>query len=278
MRNDFAVMICSHGRAETLTSYDMLRNQGYTGKIFVVIDDEDEQEEQYKKRFDCVEVFCKEAEYIKADGVIPGKQKGILYARNACYDIAKRHDVKYFAEIDDDFSGLYFRYESEGKCKAKKINPLDGLFEVVCDLFESESLYAASILSQGNYIGGIKSAGLNKAIRICTSMFFLSTERRIDFISSMNEDVCTCMHYGKMGKVFIGLNGTMCETEPIGNNRFGNGMAEFYQKTSPYFRQFIPVIVRPDCMYVMERKETIKGGFRWANAVPMIINERYKRA
>ena len=99
MRDDFAVMICSHGRAETLTTYDALKKCGYSGKIIIVIDDEDEQQNAYNERFDHVEVFCKEDYFREADGVIEGKQKAILYARNACYDIAEKKRAFIFCRI-----------------------------------------------------------------------------------------------------------------------------------------------------------------------------------
>lgn len=48
MRDDFAVMICSHGRAETLTTYDALKKHGYSGKIIIVIDDEEAAAQGYE--------------------------------------------------------------------------------------------------------------------------------------------------------------------------------------------------------------------------------------
>lgn len=131
MRDDFAVMICSHGRAETLTTYDALKKCGYTGKIIIVIDDEDDQHDAYKALFECVEVFCKEDYYRAADGVIEGKQKGILYARNACYDIAIKNGLSYFVEMDDDLSAFYLRYIAEDKAKSAKISCLDDVFDAM---------------------------------------------------------------------------------------------------------------------------------------------------
>lgn len=260
-----------------MTTHDMLRLQGYTGKIIVVIDDEDDQRPEYESRFEHVEVFCKEAEFQKADGVILGKQKGILYARNACYDIAKKLGVRFFAEVDDDFSALYVRYESEGKSKSYKVENLDLLFNAALQLFDDKRVVATSVLSQGNYIGGIESNGLKKCIRICTSMFFLVTDRRVDFISSMNEDICTCLHYGQTGDLFFGMNGTMYVSEPIANNSMGNGMTDFYKKLGPFARSFIPVIVRPDCIDVTMFNDDFKAGVSWTNAVPKIMNKRWKK-
>lgn len=43
MRN-FAVFILSHGRAGNVKTYQTLINQGYTGNIYIVIDDEDDMQ------------------------------------------------------------------------------------------------------------------------------------------------------------------------------------------------------------------------------------------
>jgi len=280
MRDDFAVMICSHGRAETMTTYDMLRRQGYTGEIIVVIDDEDDQQEEYEARFERVEVFCKEDYFQSSDGVIQGKQKGILYARNACYDIAIENGLKYFTEFDDDFSGIYCRHFDGEKLKSYKVENLDELFTQIVEMFEHENIVSVSLLTQGDYIGGGANAkGIAGVTRMCNQAFFLMTDRRIDFISSMNEDMCTALTCGMRGSLFLGLNGTMLTAEPIANNKMGNGMTEFYKKLPPFARAFVAVIVRPDCA-MAEPFES--KGFRikvktWDKAVPKILSERWKK-
>ena len=40
---NFAVFILTHGRAENVETYKALRDCGYTGKIYVIIDDEDDE-------------------------------------------------------------------------------------------------------------------------------------------------------------------------------------------------------------------------------------------
>lgn len=47
MNENFAVFILSHGRADNIKTIKTLKKQGYTGKIYIIIDDEDEQESLY---------------------------------------------------------------------------------------------------------------------------------------------------------------------------------------------------------------------------------------
>lgn len=41
----FAVFILSHGRANNIITIQALKKSNYTGKIYIIIDDEDEQEQ-----------------------------------------------------------------------------------------------------------------------------------------------------------------------------------------------------------------------------------------
>ena len=41
MRNDFAVLILSHGRPNNIKTIKALENANYTGKYYIVIDNED---------------------------------------------------------------------------------------------------------------------------------------------------------------------------------------------------------------------------------------------
>ena len=49
--NSFAVFILTHGRANNVITYATLRKQGYTGQIYLMVDDEDKQIDDYKKLY-----------------------------------------------------------------------------------------------------------------------------------------------------------------------------------------------------------------------------------
>ena len=46
MREDFCVFILTHGRHDRVHTYNTLLKAGYTGKIYIVIDDEDQTAEE----------------------------------------------------------------------------------------------------------------------------------------------------------------------------------------------------------------------------------------
>lgn len=57
--NGFVAFILTHGRPDRVLTYEKLRKHGYTGKIYIVCDDEDKTLPEYRKRFGDVLVFSK---------------------------------------------------------------------------------------------------------------------------------------------------------------------------------------------------------------------------
>ena len=126
MRNDFAVFILTHGRADNVVTVPAIKKAGYTGKIYFIIDDEDEQAEEYKKNFgaDRVIIFDKQAAYDRADTMDNfNDHRAIIYARNECWRIAEELGLKYFLMLDDDYKSIDYRYEEDGKLKYKPWQP-----------------------------------------------------------------------------------------------------------------------------------------------------------
>lgn len=89
---DCVVFIMTHGRADRVYTFDSLRKHGYTGPIYLVIDTDDEQGEEYIKRYgrDRVLIFDKKEEEALMDtGDIEGSMKCVVFARNVCFRFAK---------------------------------------------------------------------------------------------------------------------------------------------------------------------------------------------
>lgn len=90
--NSFVVFILSHGRASNVKTLRTLKRAGYTGKVIIVIDNEDEQEDDYKRIYGNknVYVFDKEDVARRYDAMDNfDERRTIFYARNACFEIAE---------------------------------------------------------------------------------------------------------------------------------------------------------------------------------------------
>ena len=136
MRNDFAVLILSHGRPNNIKTIKALENANYTGRYYIVIDNEDKTKDEYIKLYgDKVIIFDKQAisdnpKYDKFDN--NNNKKVIFFARNASMEIAKDLGIKYYIQFDDDYTRFEFRYEKDNVLKHDgKINNLDKVINLM---------------------------------------------------------------------------------------------------------------------------------------------------
>jgi len=109
----FCAFILTHGRANRVYTYKTLKKSGYTGPIVIVVDNEDRTIDEYKKVFkDQVYVFDKKAMAAKIDeGDNFQDRRAIIYARNACFEIAEAFGYEYFIQLDDDYTD--FRHKKK---------------------------------------------------------------------------------------------------------------------------------------------------------------------
>jgi len=109
--DDFCVFILTHGRPDNIPTIRSLERCGYTGKVYIVIDDEDKTSQQYYDNYgDKVLMFSK-IEILKTfdQGDNSDDRRSIVYARNACFDLAKKVGVTYFIQQDDDYIDFAYR-------------------------------------------------------------------------------------------------------------------------------------------------------------------------
>lgn len=150
MREDFCAFILTHGRPDNVLTYRTLRRAGYTGKIYVVIDDEDKTRQQYIAEFgDQVLVFSKTDianRFDEADNF--GDRRSIFYARNACFELAERVGCQHFIQLDDDYHEFQFRVGPNLEANYSPIRALDQVLEEMLTYYRA--IPAVSIaMSQG---------------------------------------------------------------------------------------------------------------------------------
>lgn len=105
----FVVFILSHGRPDSVHTLKTLKSLGYSGDWLIVIDNEDETAERYYQNFgrEKVVMFDKLAISKTFDTADTFEdRRTIVYARNACWDIAKERGYRYFLELDDDYTSF----------------------------------------------------------------------------------------------------------------------------------------------------------------------------
>lgn len=284
MKNkSFAVFILSHGRAERIDTYKTLRKRGYTGKIYILIDNEDDQQDEYKKIYgDQVVVFNKSF----YDGTFDiqdnfeNQIRGVVYARNANFDVAKKLRLKYFAQFDDDYVAFSYRYNNEFQYEHKMMTNLDKVFDTYIDFLKNTPAKSIAMAQGGDFIGG-SLGSFAKGIKLRRKLmntFFYKTEVPLRFIGRINEDVNMYVNNGIKGDLLFTAN-THC-VEQRGTQSNPGGLTDLYLSQGTYVKSFYTVMISPSSVSIklmgnknMRPHHLIK----WNNTVPCIIREKHKK-
>jgi hypothetical protein len=285
MREDFAAFILTHGRADRVFTVKALRSHGYTGKIYFVIDDEDKTADAYLERYGPdVLVFSKRdiaARYDEGDNF--NDRRAIFYARNACFDLARQVGVRFFIQLDDDYSGFYYRFDGGGFYGNWKLEPLDWLFSEIIDFLVKTPFASVAISQGGDHIGGGSSKKVNGTKRKAMNSFVCDVEKPFQFVGRVNEDVNTYTCEQRRGVPFLSLMAAQVNQKATQSN--AGGMTDLYRDSGTYVKSFYSVMYAPSCAKVaMMRDPRSDGGDRlhhiidWNAAAPCIIRERYRRA
>lgn len=281
MNGTFCVFILTHGRPDNIKTLKALEQGGYTGKTYLVIDNEDDTEDEYRRlygdmvvQFDKLEMSKKFDTYDTFDD-----RRTIVYARNACFDIAKELGYDYFLELDDDYTAFMFRFIDGKKLGYTMCKSLDRLFPLMIDFLEQTGALTVAFAQGGDFIGGSESANFRKGLlRKAMNTFFCKTENRFDFVGRINEDVNTYTLYGSRGKLLFTLTGVSINQLTTQKNK--GGMTDVYLSSGTYVKSFYSIIGNPSCVYIKtmgDKHKRIHHAIRWNNCTPKIISEKYKK-
>ena len=278
---DFCVFILTHGRPDKVITWATLRKCGYGGPLYLVIDNEDKCADQYYEKFgrENVIMFDKEEIASRFDNDSTDRRK-IVYARNACFDIAERLGYKWFLELDDDYT--QFKYRMNDKFEHPKSCPdihktLGDAIYATLEFYKSIPASSIAFSQGGDWFGGRENFGkLPK--RKCMNSFFLSTERRFWFIDGTNEDVNTYTSLGSVGNLFLTLPPVQL-TQKQTQSGVG-GMSSVYLSQGTYVKSFGTVICSPSSVTIGlmgSAHKRIHHKINWGAAVPMVISEMWKK-
>lgn len=254
MRDDFAVFILTHGRADNVVTLRTLERQGYSGRWYLLIDDEDSMAPTYYEKFgrDHVITFCKQAALDRADTMDNfNEHRAILYARNESFRIARELGLTYFLQLDDDYSIFMLRYPDGSKLAHLTLTGknLETLFEAMIDFLDSSGALTVAFAQGGDYIGGLAGGAYEKRLmRKAMNTFFCRTDRPIEFRGTMNEDVTAYTTLGSRGDLFFTV-ADACIAQ-LQTQSLSGGMSEAYSESGTYLKTFYSVMSMPSCIKV----------------------------
>jgi hypothetical protein len=250
----FAVFILTHGRPDRVTTYNTLQKQGYTGAVYLLVDNEDKTAAEYQKRFgDKVIIFDKLAISKTFDeGDNFNDRRAVIYARNACFGIAQDLGLDYFLQLDDDYTSFRYLFNSAlvSDVREHKIKDLSTFFDAVLEFYKATPALTVAMAQSGDIFGGAKSTNLKKLWlkRKAMNTFFCSTARPFNFFGRINEDVNTYVTLGNRGGLFLSFfNAAITQQQTQQNS---GGMTDIYLSQGTYVKSFYTVMYAPSCVHI----------------------------
>jgi hypothetical protein len=284
MREDFCVFILTHGRPDNVFTYDSLMRAGYTGKVYIIIDDEDKAAAGYREKFgDKVLQFNKTEWAARTDeGDNFNHRKAIVYARNACWELAEQVGCRYFVQFDDDYTRFEIRLPSKGSAGYVDIRrTIDSVISLMLEFYIDSGSVSIAMSQGGDFIGGIAntSSGLR---RKCMNSWFCDIQKPINFYGHMNEDVSVYVTHGHRGQLFFTVMPIKLVQKPT--QVTPGGMSDLYLSSGTYVKSFYTVMAAPSCTQIGVMGDPRGGRVRihhkinWHKAVPKIIGQQYQKA
>lgn len=286
-RDDFAVFILTHGRANNVDTVKTLKRQGYTGRIVLMVDDEDKQIPEYKANFGRqVYVFPKkDAIAITDSGDNFNQRNSVVYARNYNFVVAEKLGIKYFLQLDDDYTAFRYTFDNDKNYITRQINikSLDVIIKAMLEFYIVSGAKTITMSQGGDFIGGegSKVAKLHregKFSRKVMNSFFCSTDRPFKFMGRINEDVNLYTENGIRGSLFITVPRIRLEQKQT--QAGSGGLTDIYLDLGTYVKSFYSVMYAPSCVKINEMGVTnrrLHHMVKWKHASPMILSEDYKK-
>jgi hypothetical protein len=282
MSRKSAIFILTHGRPDNIKTLHMLERCGWTGKTYIVIDDEDTRADEYFERYgDMVLQFNKKEVADRIDDAdTSGDRRAIIYARHASQTMAKDLGYDYMLQLDDDYADLRYRFVKNGSLTSYRVKDFDSLAEATFKFLDDTNALTVAFGQGGDMIGGINSPNYKSGLqRKVMNSFFLRTDRYVDFKGKINDDVNLYVVYGAQGELmFTSFHVNVLQMATQTNQ---GGMTELYLEEGTYAKSFYSVMMAPSCVKIYPMgtaNRRLHHKVDWRYAVPKIINQKYRKA
>lgn len=282
MLDNFCVFILSHGRPDNVLTLKTLQHLGYTGDWFIIVDNEDKTADEYYNKFgkDKVIMFDKLAISKTFDTADTFEdRRTIVYARNACWDIAIEKGYRYFLQLDDDYTSFEHRVLRDGKLAHVKPKSIDNIFRAMIEFLNVTGATTVAFAQGGDYIGGKDSANWKKQlVRKVMNSFFCDVTKRFTFVGRVNEDVNTYTLLGQRGSLMLSPMNFMLNQLQTQSNK--GGMTDTYIDNGTYVKSFYTIMYSPSCVKLSmmgEAHRRVHHKVMWEYCTPKILNESWKK-
>ncbi len=279
----YAVFILSHGRPDRVFTLKLLKRGGYRGEWYVICDDEDETLAEYEKRYgDRVIVFSKAdaAPLFDMMDNLP-ERNVVVFARNYAFRIAKDLGLTHFIVLDDDYVGLHYNLlageKGEGRLY-KPVKEVNKLFDITLDMLDDTGALTVAYAQGGDFMGGINDFMRQGFKRKAMNTFFFRTDRPMEFMGRLNEDVNAYVFHGMRGELIFSVANVAINQKTTQANR--GGLTGEYLRLGTYVKSFYTVMLAPSCVKISAMGDIyyrLHHLIDWDYCVPKIVSDAYRK-
>lgn len=283
----FAAFILTNRRPDRVITYTKLRRGGYTGRIYLVVDNEDPTLAEYQNRYPGEVLVFDKAEAASASDSADNlpDRRTVLYARNATWQLARQAGVRYFAMLDDDYKRFVFRRIVQPTPNTPAIYPeviirdLDGVFTALTRFLATTSANVIAFSQGGDHFGGIDGRyAPARLTRKAMNLYILDTHRPFPWLGRLNDDVNTYVVNGARGRLFLTHSDLMLDQHDTQTNP--GGLTETYLRFGTYTKSMYTVMMAPSAARVVTMgtaNPRLHHAIRWNQAVPLILPARHRK-
>lgn len=298
----YAIFISAY-RNTKIKTLQTLTRCGYIdhSNIYIIVGIDDPNLEEFKEKYKdhCI-IFDKEKDALPYIDTCINKENftylSTVFTSTAQMKIAKELGYKYFMQLDDDSNNFMIRYVYKDKLiniKKTEEGVLDNFINKAIDILDSSpKVYGVSFLQAGDLMGGVESLPYVVGKRKFMNTRIYDVEKQLKFIGLLNEDTTYYTQYGKLGYIFLTLDGLVLDQLDSQNKSSGTGLTSLYAKFGTYIKSFFSLIVNPSALKIM-----VMGGggklnenankriynprihhfIEWENICPKILDEKWRK-
>lgn len=273
MKNNFGIFIFCWGRPDFDNTVKSLRRCGYTGNIYMLLDNLDETRFKYIEKYgdDRCYVFDKKAVAAKTDAMNNfGNLASTVFVSNVMFEAARHFHLDYFAAMCDDYTAFSHKREKE-----RRTRKLDEVFSLFIEFLRGAKQVKCVAMAQG---GDFATADKPMCKRKVMNCFICATERPFIFKGSMNDDVNMYVYNGVRGCIYLTYNRFMLHQPPTQVNE--GGLSDLYKSFGTYVKSFYSVMLCPSGVKVAMmgvKNPRIHHVIDYNATVPHIIREKWKK-
>jgi hypothetical protein len=276
----FAMFILTHGRPHEQLTLERLKECGYTGDVYLIIDNEDKTADEYFRLYgDKVIQFDKaKAGELFDIADTRADRRATVFARNESFLIAKQLGLDYHMQLDDDYTSLLYRYVDGDILGSHVIKSLNKVIDLMIDFMEDTGATSVAMAQGGDHMGGIGGNIRKPLLRKCMNTWLLKTEPSLEFVGRMNDDVNTYVVNGARGHLFFTT--TLLQSTVMQTQKVAGGMTEMYLDAGTYMKSMYTVMMQPSSVTVSLMGTTHKRLHHrvdWNHTVPKIINQKHQK-